>query len=467
MPTLYTSNAEGGTHGTTVTAGNSGGASGTAFTAVAKGASSTVQFSNAQPAHGSLGYFLSHVSGEASYFTWVPSGDATSSYAAREYIYFTGNPPGDEFIMQFRNGSTSVMTLSITSAGKLKCLNTAASAVYTSTASLSTGTLYRVEARIIKGTTTGDGTINVAFYPGDSTTPVETPFSSAAMNVGTTDIASVRFGRSSSIAQAWSCYLDDIALQTGATGLIGPTANAAPTATITSNQTVAASASVSATVIAADSDGTIASYAWTGTRYTTTGAPASITLTNPTTATCSYTASALTSGVLDVLSCLITDNGGATVTKTTEVRVPTTGAAKPLSGYDSATASWTLIGGGASVGASLNDGSSTTRVESPDITGTASEQLVRLAPMATRTSYRQTITDAVLTTTVTNTDKVRFYTGVTQVTERLTSTLKKTTDNTTSDVTTSDLSLYFDLTGPEVTAMSDWGYPVVGIVTVV
>jgi hypothetical protein len=305
----------------------------------------------------------------------------------------------------------------------------------------------------------------VAFYPGDSTTPVETPFSSAVMNVGTTDIASVRFGRSSSIAQAWSCYLDDIALQTGATGLIGPTSNAAPTATITSNQTVAASASVSATVIAADSDGTIASYAWTGTRYTTTGAPASISLTNPTTATCSYTASALTSGVLDVLSCLITDNGGATVTKTTEVRVPTTGAAKPLSGYDSATASWTLIGGGASIGASLNDGSSTTRVESPDITSTFTEQMVRLAPMSTRTSYRQTIADAVLTTSATNANKVRIYTGATQVTERATTTLKKTSDDTTSDVTTSDLSLYLDLTSPEVTAVTDWGFVSVGIRT--
>jgi hypothetical protein len=455
MPTLYLNNAEGGTHGTTVTVGNSGGASGNAWTAVAKGTSSVLEYSNAHPAHGSLSYHFSNASGDANYLTWVPPSDATASVPVRKYIYFAAWPAGDEFIMQFRNTSTSVVTLSITSTGKLKVLNAVPAGVYTSTASLATGTLYRVEARVEKGVTTSNGEIDVAFYVGDSTTPVETPFSSSAMNTGLLDIASVRFGRSAAIAQAWECWMDDIALQTAGTAFIGPVGNAAPTATITANQTVAPSAAVTATVSASDADGTIASYAWTGTRYTTTAAPASITLTNPTTATCSYTASSATTGVLDVLTCVVTDNGGATVTKTTEVRVPTTGVAKPLSGYNATAASWTLIGGGASVGATLNDGSSTTRIESPDITSTASEQFVRLAPMSTRASGTLTLTDVVLTASASNSDKLRLHTGATQVAEK------------TLPATTTDTAPTFAFLSGEIAAVTDWGFVSFSVLTVV
>jgi epidermal growth factor receptor substrate 15 len=224
--------------------------------------------------------------------------------------------------------------------------------------------------------------------------------------------------------------------------VIREVANVAPTATITANQNVAASASVSATMTASDSDGTIASYSWTGTRYSTTAEPTAITLTGATTATASYTASAST-GVLDVLTCVATDNGGLTVTKTTEVRVPTTGDITTLRGPGTG-GTWTNTGGAASEGAAIADASNTTYLESPVLTTTETTKRLRLAPAASRVALT-------LTTTVsqdvagTISAKVRLFEG---------STLRQESALTT---TTSAADQVFSITSGAIAAVTDWG----------
>jgi hypothetical protein len=219
--------------------------------------------------------------------------------------------------------------------------------------------------------------------------------------------------------------------------------NVPPTATITANQTVAASANVTASVSASDSDGTIASYAWTGTRYTATAEPASITLTGAATDTVTYTAPAAT-GVLDVLTCVVTDNSGGTVTKTTEVRIPTTGDILPLRGAGTGVGSWTNTGGAASEGAALADASNTTYLESPTLSASEVSKRVRLAPAVPRIG-------ATLTTQVsqdvagTIVAKVRLLEGAALRQEQ------------TLTTTTSAADQVFTLNTGTIAAITDWG----------
>lgn len=468
---VYTNTAEGASDGTAVvqgSGGNTGGAGSTAFPIVV----GTWTFEADAAKAGTCGYKL--VPGAAA--GYLRGDDPTISAGERGgaggWFYFPGGTLA---------GSLPVVTL-----------RTAADAVLGSLNVFSTDNklwVYnRSGTRVSTGYTQSPATLSAGWYrymlmetPGASITTARMEYKSwdaaatllanydsgLTWDANTTDpVGRTRFSGATSSSGLSEVWVDNLRWGHKASGDIGDVPNIPPTATITANQTAAPSASVTVAVVASDVDGTIASYAWSGVRYTTTAVPAPITFTGgiTNTASVSYTASSAT-GVLDVLTCIITDNSGDSVTKTTEVRVLTSGAAKPLIGYDALAPGWTLIGGGASVGASLSDGSSTTRIESPDFSSTPAVQPVRLAPMTTRASYRQTLTDAVLTAASTNTNKVRFGYGGTQVTERATSTLKKTSDNSTSDVTTADLSLYFDLTAGEVAAMLDWGFPQVTLVT--
>lgn len=234
------------------------------------------------------------------------------------------------------------------------------------------------------------------------------------------------------------------------------TANALPTGTISANQNKNAGDPFTATVTASDSDGSIASYAWTWLYHPTSANIGTSTgLTNASTATVSGTAGS--AGFLGILKCVVTDNSGGKITPdlTTEVRVLGTGSLSVVTGSDgSGDSGWQIVGGSATQGDALADGSSTTRVESPDMSGTATKRRWRFKPCAARTAYRFTLTDAVLTAATAHNCKVRVYAGSTLITTRATSTLKKVTDDTTSDVTASDLSLYFDLTSGEITALN-------------
>lgn len=468
---VYTNTAEGASDGTAVvqgSGGNTGGAGSTAFPIVV----GTWAFEADAAKSGTCGY-KNTLGASPGYLRGDdPTISAGERGGAGQWFYFPGGTLlASLSVLALRTAADAQLgSLSVFSSdNKLYFYNRAGTRVptgYATAPSALTPGWYRDMLMETPGASTTTARIEAKAWDASSAL-IMAYDSGATYDAGTTDpVGRTRFGGATTATGLTEFWTDNLRWGHKAAGDIGDVPNIPPTATITANQTVAPSAPVTVSVSATDVDGTIASYAWSGVRYTTTAAPAAITFTGgiTNTASASYTASSATTGVLDVLTCIITDNSGDSVTKTTEVRVPTAGAAKPLSGYDALAPGWTLIGGGASVGASLNDGSSTTRIESPDLSATAALQPVRLAPMTTRASYRQTITDAVLTAATTNSSKVRFSYGGTQVTERATSTLKKTSDNSTSDVTTTDLTLYFDLTAGEVAAMLDWGFPQVTVV---
>ncbi len=97
--------------------------------------------------------------------------------------------------------------------------------------------------------------------------------------------------------------------------------NQAPTANAGANQTVNEGAAVTLSGSGTDSDGTIASYAWTQT------AGPVVTLTNANTATASFTAPQVTADTVLTFRLTVTDNQGATGSATTNVTVRNVNAA--------------------------------------------------------------------------------------------------------------------------------------------
>lgn len=158
--------------------------------------------------------------------------------------------------------------------------------------------------------------------------------------------------------------------------------NTPPNLSLTGNQNVSAGASVSATATATD-DGSIASYAWT---VLASGSTATPTLSGASTATVTLTAPA--AGNLVTLQCVVTDDGGLTATKTTEVRVPVTGNTTivPLALDAGKVGTWTRSGSATTDGAALADASDATYLESGTVSGTAQTATVRLTPANARTN---------------------------------------------------------------------------------
>jgi hypothetical protein len=451
---VYSNTAEGGTNGTAVSTGNSGGASGTAFATVQTGTQWTFSTAAAKPSGGgSLGYNLALDTTSRYLRGDDPSPSGRGGMGS--WFEYTGAPSATLFLGQIRDSAVVAMCSAvITTAGKFSCSNTSSTLQtgMTSPSALSAG-WYRYEILATPGGTTSTGTVEIYLWD-SSGTLVHSNTVSGTFNLGSTlPPSAYRFGSPTGpITNYTNLHIDNLRWGHVASGNIGDVANAAPTQTLSATQTVSAGAACTATSTASDSDGSIASYLWT---VVTAASSATPTLTNATTATVSFTAPA--AGNLVTLQCVVTDNQGATNTATTEVRVPTTSDVSTLSFVGTGDSGWTIIGGAGSEGAALNDASNTTRMESPDIVGTDSVRTWRLAPMTARSGLRITLLGAVLTSSIANSNKVRVISGGTQITERATTTLKKVSDNSTSDVTTSDLDLYFDLTGPEIAAISDWG----------
>ena len=336
----------------------------------------------------------------------------------------------DPFVLRFLNNST----------GQFRVTDSAGTAIGATVVSISAGTQYRVEAVITGGSTTA-GVVLVKLYDFSTGTLLGT-WSTSTANLTAFTPNGCELGSLSSVAL--TVRWDDVQMEAGRTTEIGaydPVAgNTPPSVTLSANQNVAAGAAVTASASATD-DGSIASYAWSVVSAASTTTP---TLTNANTATVSLTAPAV--GHLVTLQCVVTDNLGASTTATTEIRVPSTSAMSPIAGAGSGDSGWTIYGGAATQGDALKDGSSTTGVESPDMTSTPSKRRWRLGPMNPRSALKVTLSDTLLTAASTHTSKVRVFSGSTQITERSLATVSTTPSAPT-----------IDLTAGEVAAITDWG----------
>lgn len=405
-------------------------------------------YSNAHPAHGSLGMKLA--SGSANRrVTWT-SGSATA-VLQREYVYLPSWASVDTELMRGENvGGTAInakLFVSQISSGKLQLSTQGNTAAATASAAFPLAQLVRLELLTIAGTSSTTGQVRAAYYLGDSTTPVWDSGLLTGQNIAGTDgaLGELRFGING--APPTDIFIDDVGAKTGVDAVWGawPVVNNPPTVSPIANQTVAASTSCGITISASDTDGTIASYLTTVTRYTSGAAPASVTVTGSTTASPTWTSGA--AGSLDVATVTVTDNGGATSTPvTTEVRVLTTNSTvKFLRGYSSSNGTWTVNGSVASAGEGLNDALDTTYVESPAVDGTSvwTERL-RCEPMSPRTGLTVASRFA-YDVSGSATTKVRVIDGTTQRQE----------NTVTVTTTIADMS---PITLASPGAIVDWGF---------
>lgn len=434
-----TNNAEGGSNGTAVTTGNSGGSSGTAFLTVAAGAGGTIVFNNTTKMHGALAYAFTPGAGTACYCVFNDAGTGTVNFSFRGYMYITGNPSSEtQWLTVQTSAGGAIVTINLTTTGKLKVVNAAAATLGTFTNSIPLNTWTRISIFGTSNATTG--AVTVKMYPGDSGTVTETQ---AFTNVNTgASVACNRIvvGKLTATGNLAAYYVDDLALDVSSATEIGATVLFPPTVTnLAGNQNVTAASTANLSYSASDSDGTVASLATTF-DFPTSGTPA---ITGGTTATPSFTAGSAPN--LYVVRQTATDNDALTGFATAEVRVPTSADWKPLSGYTPVTTgTWNNIGGAANIGAAVADASDATYAESAALSGSSQEIRWRLEPATTRSAASITFRvaqDTAGTTTVTG----RLYEG---------NTLRQSWTLTT---TTSPADQVCALSGGTIAAITDWG----------
>jgi hypothetical protein len=211
--------AEGGTAGVSVTTGNSGGASGSAFSVLGKGSGATLVYSTAAATHGTLGYALHGSSGTATLVGW--NGYSATSMAIR--FYYNPGPTLPSKVMRLadiRNSTATAARVELSASNQIFIQNAAGTTVTTFPHALQANTWYRIELTI--SISSSAATINAAYYPADSTTPVDPAYSTITGNTGTANIAQVSIGSAASATWTGTSYFDDLAAQAGSTAFIGP-----------------------------------------------------------------------------------------------------------------------------------------------------------------------------------------------------------------------------------------------------
>lgn len=212
---------DGGTNGTGMTVANTGGASGDAFAAVVVDAIFSNEWFETSPLS-----MKPPLTAAAGYGRWN-----TVSRNSRHRVYFmvTGAITSDYNFLQLRiNSATSVLTLRVNSAGILRVFAHAASAnVWTASTALPYNQTIRAELLVEQGVANNDGRVKVAYYLGDSLTPIQESAWLTAINLrgDVGSIGETYIGKVQTTANAAALYLDTVAVDTDsdyATTFIGP-----------------------------------------------------------------------------------------------------------------------------------------------------------------------------------------------------------------------------------------------------
>lgn len=244
--TLVLNNAESGSDGTTVTTANSGGTDANAFDNVVIGTNMTETFSNTHPAHGTLAFktALTSTSTAITYLEWTSAtfgALATEVYGA---VYLcivngaSGAPTSSIRFLRFFNGASAGYGVKIESGGTTMHISimdgTGASVGTlggTSAAGPAAGIVGRIEFHFLFNTGSGE-VARAKLFTGDNLSVDETDAVLTATNIGA-GFDGLRVGAltanfsSTSGAAFW---VDSIALDTAATGFLGPGPYSAPSA---------------------------------------------------------------------------------------------------------------------------------------------------------------------------------------------------------------------------------------------
>jgi hypothetical protein len=233
--TLFTNSFEGGTNGTTLTAGaggNTGGTSGNFFDTVTIVASGTNIFDNTHAAHGTLANKLATGATAGTNFdAWDTSfGSAVGQVWFRQYLYLTANPGAS-----FRSWSafsapagSQNAGLQINTGGTLTFQDANGTAItgMTTTETIPLNQWCRIEGFVIGSATVGQVELKIFFGANpDATTPTNTYTSAATVNTRG-NMGSWRYGINTSRANVVAWWQDDLGLSN--TGYVGPVVTLGP-----------------------------------------------------------------------------------------------------------------------------------------------------------------------------------------------------------------------------------------------
>ena len=219
--TTLTNSFEGGTNGTGLiggAGGNTGGASGNFVDAVVTGVSTTIQFSNAQAAHGTLSCAVASPTGNSGWFGWSTSLGSVTKLYGRVYLYFSSLPSATiKLIACEDTGSGIAFEIGVNSSGNWIAYDSNQSVLYTSTSVISSATWVRFEWNLVSGQ--GNGQVTVRYYATkDSVTATESYVSGSNLQLLTA--CSIVFFGVIGGGTLPTTYFDDIGVST--TGYFGP-----------------------------------------------------------------------------------------------------------------------------------------------------------------------------------------------------------------------------------------------------
>jgi hypothetical protein len=219
---ILTNSAEGGTNSTVVTVGNSGGVSGDPFSWV----QSTVQYTTAQAAHGGVAFrWVGAASTDAGSVAYGISG---ATMAVSTYFRLSDTTQPGSLLYRLGVSGVSDGAAQVFWSGGAGNLNLRSRSVthWTSPSPLPENQWIRVELYATAGSSTTTGSLRLAYYLGDSTTPTGDSGLITGINVAEAVGAfnEITVGKSSLQAYVGDFYWDSIQVRTGAdaTGLIGP-----------------------------------------------------------------------------------------------------------------------------------------------------------------------------------------------------------------------------------------------------
>lgn len=222
--------AKGGSNGTTVTTANSGGNSGASIDTVnIAGTTPTLTFSTAQVPRGAgTSYALGAAGSCSSYLMWRNSGGTQNSLTfpgttmwAVGYFYFVSSIPTIGRMMQLTNASIQLQGgVGVNASDKLTVVNSAGTAVNTSSTTLPIGAWFRVEMQVFSSSTVGWMVVRIYTSP-DSVTPTETITTATNLNTRGGNIAAVVYGYPTTTSTSTTLYLDGLGVSSD--GWLGPT----------------------------------------------------------------------------------------------------------------------------------------------------------------------------------------------------------------------------------------------------
>ena len=176
---------------------------------------STTSIRWTRPTTSDSGYLLAQVAGTARLQTCT-------------YVWLDALPAAQLNLQVFRSSTFAgyvCINVPGSTAGRIGVLTAGSVSVpaSVSSADFPIGQWVRVEAAFTKGTTTSNGRAELAYYLGDSTTPVVTPYDSGAtFNAGTLDLTGCRFGINGVTTTPPSVWFARPRMGDAASGFIGP-----------------------------------------------------------------------------------------------------------------------------------------------------------------------------------------------------------------------------------------------------